>query len=137
VKDFMKTKRRHPGGWLMVEVAIGGVMASVIVGALLVNVGDAMDKSTVIGRELTAQMLAQQAIEQARSVDRNTLTSGPIAIPPGLAGTYTRTQTVTQSAACATVGTISIGCTHVVVTVTFPLVDGTTKSYTLDTRIFN
>jgi type II secretory pathway pseudopilin PulG len=134
----MKTKkRRSPGGWLMVEVAIGGVMASVIVGALLVNVGDAMDKSTVIGRELTAQMLAQQAIEQARAVDRTTLTTGAIAIPAGLAGTYTRQQTVTQSTACATVNTIAIGCTDVVVQVTFPLVDGTTKAYTLETRIFN
>jgi type II secretory pathway pseudopilin PulG len=132
-----KKKKKHPRGWLMVEVAIGGVMASVIVGALLVNVGDAMDKSTVIGRELTANMLAQQAIEMARAVDRTTLASGPVAVPSGLAGTYTRNQTVTQNAVCATVNTITISCTDVVVTVTFPLVDGTTKSFTLETQIFN
>jgi type II secretory pathway pseudopilin PulG len=133
----MKPTKKALRGWLLVEVAVGGVMASVIVGALLVNVGDAMDKSTVIGRELTAQMLAQQAIEQARSVDRTTLATGPVAIPDGLAGTYTRTRTIKQSASCAVVNGISISCTDVVVTVTFPLVDGTTKSITLETALFN
>ena len=42
-------------------------MASVILGELLVHAGDAMDKTTVVGRELTAQSLCQQAIEQARA----------------------------------------------------------------------
>ena len=133
----MKTRSRAPGGWLLVEVAVGGVMASVIVGALLVNVGDAVDKSAVVGREVTAASLAQQVIEQARALQPPTaLADGTttIAAPSGVIGRYTRTRTVTSGT--VTNGALVQSYKDVVAVVAFPLSDGGTKTVRLETRIY-
>ena len=132
-----KPKRQDPRGWLLVEVAIGGVMASVILDRLLVNIGDAYDKTTVVGREVTANMLAQQAVEQARAIaDPTTLTDGTttIAVPAGLTGTYARTRTV-SSGTVTNAGLVQ-NFKDVQVLVTFPLVNGNTKNIRLETRIY-
>ena len=132
-----KKKRRGPRGWLLVEVTVGGVMVSVILGGLLINVGDAMDKSAVVGRKLTAQMLAKQGIEQARAVTNavGVLVDGTttLAVPATLRGSYTRTRTI--SSGTTMVGTLAVSFKDVAVTVTFPQRSGT-KTIFLQTRIY-
>lgn len=131
-----KNQRRGPRGWLLIEVTIGGIMASVILGALLVNVGDAMDRSSVVGRKLTAQMLAKQGIEQARAITNPVVnlpdSSGTLAVPASLQGTYTRTRTITSGS--TVVGGLTVRFVDVAVTVTFPQKSGT-KSVSLQTRL--
>jgi len=140
-----KKKRRRPRGWLLIEVAFGGVMASVILGELLVHAGDAMDRTTVVGRELTAQSLCQQAIEQARGIKDPVVnladaTNADVPIVAYstsglfLNGTYTRKETITTGT--STVNGLAVPFKNVIVTVTFPTVDGQTKSVTMETRVF-
>lgn len=130
-----RNKRRAPGGWLLVEATIGGVMCSVILAALLINVGAAMDSTTVSARHATAVQLAQQSIEIARA-GAATLAAGTttIAVPAGIAGTYTRSRVVTKGT--TTVGAITMSFSDVTVTVTFPNHSGA-KSVALSTRIYN
>jgi hypothetical protein len=131
-------KRRAPGGWLLVEVTLGGVMASVALGALLVNVGDAMDKSSIVGRKLTAQMLAKQGIEQVRALDEphTSLADGTVTVPVAstVRGTYTRSRTV--SSGTTTVGAQSLKYKDVTVTVAFPNKSGS-KTVSMQTRIYD
>jgi type II secretory pathway pseudopilin PulG len=134
----VKSRRRSLRGWLMIEVAVGGVMASVILGSLLIQVGDSMDKTVVVGRELTATMLAQQAIEQARGIAAPfvNLTDGTttVAVPSGMTGTYTRTRTVASGH--VTIAGQALSFKDVKVTVTFPTNDGLTKTVLLETRLY-
>lgn len=131
-------RRRGPRGWLLVEVTVGGVMASVVLGALLVNVGDSMDKSSIVGRRLTAQMLAKQGIEQARAIanPQANLPDGTVTIaaPSTLRGSYTRTRVV--SSGVTTIGTNTVNFKDVTVTVTFPNKTAT-KTVSLQTRIYD
>jgi hypothetical protein len=123
---------------LLVEVAVGGVMASVILGALLVNIGGAHDRTTIIARQMTARMLAEQGIEQIRSKGLAGTSSSVAAVPTTLTGTYTRTCTTSNTS--TTVNGLALGSLSISCTVTFPInADGrgTTgiKSVTLSTQI--
>lgn len=134
-----KRRRRGPRGWLLVEVAVGGVMASIILGGLLINIGDADDRTTVVGRKLTAQMLAQQGIEQARAITspQTNLANGSnvaLPVPSGLRGTYTRTRTVTSGT--TTVNGRTLRFKDVAVTVTFPS-GGRTQTVQVQTRLYD
>lgn len=130
-------RRQAPRGWLLVEVAIGGVMAAVILGAVLVNIGDATNKTTAIGRNLTSQMLAQQGIEQARALKnaRTVLADGTITlpVPNTLRGTYTRTRTITSGTTSA--GGKTLPFKEVAVSVSYPS-GNSRSSLTLRTRIY-
>ncbi|MBI1948892.1 MAG: hypothetical protein HYS27_24610 [Deltaproteobacteria bacterium] len=134
----MSQRRHRPGndprGWLLVEVAVGGVMASVIIGALLVNTGAAMDRTTFASRQMTATMLAQQAIEQSRAAGIALTSSGDIGVPSGLSGRYTRTRNETVGS--TTIGTNVINFKEVTVTVSFNTHDYGNKIVTLQTRIY-
>lgn len=127
-------RRRAPRGWLLVEVAIGGVMASVILGGLLITAGASMDQTTTVSRQITAAQLAQQGVEQARAQGM-ALTAGTanIGVPAGLTGSYTRSRTVT--AGTETVGAFTMTYRDVTVTVTFPS-GNQTKSVVLSTRVY-
>lgn len=127
------TGRDPPRGWLLIEVAIGGVMASVIVAALLVNIGSANDRTTVISRQMTAMMLAQQAIEESRAAGTAVTSSGNIGVPTGLSGTYTRSRT--ESSSTLSVSGTNIDVKDVSVTVSFQTHEFGTKTVTLQTRI--
>lgn len=129
-----RRRKNNPRGWLLVEVAVGGVMASVVIGALLVNTGAAMDRTTFASRQMTATMLAQQAIEQSRSAGTALTSSGDIGVPSGLSGSYTRTRTETTGT--TTIGTNVINFKEVAVTVAFPTHDYGIKRVTLQTRIY-
>lgn len=133
-----KKKSRNPGGWLLVEVTLGGVMASVALGALLVNVGDAMDKSAIVGRKLTAQMLAKQGIEQVRALDepQTRLADGTANVPVAstVRGSYTRSRTVTSGT--TTVGAQSLQYKDITITVAFPNKSGA-KTVSMQTRIYD
>jgi type II secretory pathway pseudopilin PulG len=133
-----RKKKRGPRGWLLVEVAVGGVMASVILGSLLIHIGDSMDRSTVVGRKLTAQMLAQQGIEQARAVDAPLVNlldgTADMGVPPNLVGSYTRTRTITSGETA--VGALTLRFKDVTVTVTFPQRSGV-KTVSVQTRIYS
>ncbi len=134
-----RRRKRAPGGWLMVEVGVGGVMASVVLASLLANVGDSMRRTVVVGRELTAGMLCQQGIEQARAVQNpvTSLADGnnvDIGVPGGLTGTYARTRTITSGT--DTVGALPVVFKDVQVTVTFPTSEGITKTVKMETRIY-
>lgn len=127
-------RRRGPRGWLLVEVAIGGVMASVILGGLLIQAGASMDQTTTVSRQITAAQLAQQGVEQARSLGMAMPTgSSDIGVPANLTGTYTRTRSVT--AGTETVGTLTLQYRDISVTVTFPS-GSQTKTVTLSTRVY-
>jgi type II secretory pathway pseudopilin PulG len=134
-------KRR---GYLLIEVAIGGVMAAVVVGSVLELLGHANDRTAISARQETALSLANQAIEQARSAGIG-LTNGSnvdVPVPTGLNGRYTRTRTVTS-------GTTTVSSTSpagaavdllldykdVSVTVTFTTKQGP-RTVTLQTRIY-
>lgn len=125
---------KNPRGWLLVEVAVGGVMASVIIGALLVNTGAAMDRTTFASRQMTATMLAQQAIEQSRAAGIALTSSGDIGVPSGLSGRYTRTRN--ETVGTTTIGTSVINFKEVSVTVSFNTHDYGNKSVTLQTRVY-
>lgn len=135
MKKLLDRLKRRPRGWLLVEVAVGGVMASVIIGALLVNTGAAMDRTTIASRQMTAMLLAQEAIEASRAAGVAATSSGNIGVPAGLSGSYTRTRTETVDAT-ATVGGRTVTVKDVTVTVTFPTHDYGTKRVTLQTRIY-
>lgn len=125
-------------GWLLIEVTIGGVMASVVLGALLVNVGDSMDKSAVVGRKLTAQMLAKQGIEQIRARNNPVITVADvtptdIGVPAGLRGTYTRTREITSGT--ETIGGLTVRFKEITVTVTFPQRTAT-KTVVMKSRLY-
>ena len=126
--------KKHPRGWLLVEVAVGGVMASTIIGALIINTGSAMDRTTVASRQLTAMMLAQQAVEQSRAAGTTLTSSGNIGVPAGLSGSYTRNRT--ETVGTTTMGTNIINFKEVTVVVGFPTHDYGTKQVTLQTRIY-
>lgn len=89
--------RRGPRAWLLLEVTVGGVMASVIMADLLTDLGDASDRSTYVGRKVTAKMLAEQKIEQARGTIYGSLAEGTTTEVVTLSGKYTRTTTITES----------------------------------------
>jgi type II secretory pathway pseudopilin PulG len=125
---------RDPRGWLLVEVAVGGVMAAAIIGMLLVNTGAAMDRTTIASRQMTAVMLAQQAIEQSRAAGTAATSSGNIGVPSGLSGKYTRTRSETSGT--TTIGATTISFKEVSVTVSFNTHDYGTKKVTLQTRIY-
>jgi type II secretory pathway pseudopilin PulG len=133
-----RKKKRGLGGWLLIEVTLGGVMASVALGALLVNVGDSMDKSVVVSRKLTAQMLAKQGIEEVRALatPQTSLANGTVTltVPASLRGSYTRTRTVTSGT--TTAAGLNMSFKDVTVTVTFPN-RADTKSVSLQTRIYD
>ena len=129
-----RRRTKDPRWWLLVEVAVGGVMASVIIGALLVNTGAAMDRTTFASRQMTAGMLAQQAIEESRAAGTGLTSSGDIGVPGGLSGRYTRTRTETSGS--TTIGANVINFKAVSVTVSFPTHDYGTKQVTLQTRIY-
>lgn len=131
---LLQRRTNDPRGWLLVEVAIGGVMASAIIGALIVNTGSAMDRTTVASRQLTAMMLAQQAVEQSRAAGTTPTSSGDIGVPSGLSGRYTRTRT--ETAGTTTIGTNVINFKEVTVMVSFPTHDYGDKQVTLRTRIY-
>ena len=130
-----KRKRtRGPRGWLLVEVAVGGVMASVIIGALLVNIGGAVDRTTVISRQMTARMLAEQGLEQIRSKGITGSPSDVAPVPSGLTGTYTRACTTASTS--NPVGGINLTTLTISCTVTFPTSPpGQIKTVTVSTAI--
>lgn len=130
-----RKKKRPPRGWLLIEVMVGGVMASVIIGALIINTGAAMDRTTIASRQMTALLLAQEAIEASRAAGVGTTSSGDIGVPAGLSGRYTRNRTETVNAA-ATVGGRTVTAKDVTVTVSFPTHDYGNKVVTLQTRIY-
>lgn len=134
----VKKKKRGWRGWLLIEVTIGGVMASVVLGALLVNVGDSMDKSAVVGRKLTAQMLAKQGIEQIRARTNPVLTVADnaeqdIGVPSGLRGTYVRKREITSNT--ETINGLSVRFKEITVTVTFPQRTAT-KTVVMKSRLY-
>jgi type II secretory pathway pseudopilin PulG len=132
-------KAKNPRGYLLIEVAIGGVMAGVIIASLLQNIGDANDRTTIAGRRETAAMLAEQAIEQARAegLGLSVGSNVTIAVPAGLNGTYTRTRTVTSGTETLTSasGNLTVNYREVTVTVTFPNASGA-KTVTMTSRIY-
>lgn len=130
----LKRLRKNPRGWLLVEVAVGGVMASAIIGALIINLGAANDRTTFASRQVTCLMLAQQAIEESRVAGIATTSSGNIGVPAGLSGNYTRMRT--ESTGTVVVGASTLNFKDVSVTVSFPTHDYGTKQVALQTRIF-
>lgn len=134
VTKLLERLKKNPRGWLLVEVAVGGVMASAIIGALIINTGSAMDRTTVASRQMTAMMLAQQAIEESRAAGTALTSSGDIGVPPGLSGRYTRTRT--EAGGTNTIGTNTINFKEVTVMVSFPTHDYGNKQVSLRTRIY-
>lgn len=135
MNKLLQRWKKNPRGWLLIEVMVGGAMASVIIGTLLVNTGAALDRTTFASRQMTALMLAQEAIEESRAAGVNGTTTGDIGVPSGLSGSYTRTREETIDAA-ALVGGRTVTAKDVTVTVTFPTHDYGTKRVTLQTRIY-
>lgn len=129
-----KRTRRGPRGWLLLEVAVGGVMASVILAELLVSVGAAGDRSTYVGRRVTAKMLAEQTLEQARATVYGSLVNGTTTETINLQGQYTRVVTITSSVATGIGGGTTLNYKNVSVTVRF----GTNpqRTLTMGSRVY-
>lgn len=128
-------RRRGPRAWLLLEVMVGGVMASVLLAELMVSVGWASDRSAYVGRKVTAKMLAEQKIEEARGTIYGSLITGTTTETVTLQGTYTRIVNITDGSVSTGVsGTAILNYKEVRVTVEF----GTNpvRTVTTATRVY-
>ncbi|OGQ23931.1 MAG: hypothetical protein A2138_19415 [Deltaproteobacteria bacterium RBG_16_71_12] len=113
------TKLPHTGkphGYLLMEVAIGGAMAAVIIAGILTLIADARVKRTAAARDVVASQLVLDKMDDLRN--SNPIVAGSDTPLPG----YTRSWTANAATAeTMTVpdGGIVLNSTEVVVTVTY------------------
>lgn len=110
------TRRGQPRGYLMMEVAIGGAMAAVIIAGIVTLVADARVKRTAAARDVVASQLVLDKLEDLRN--SNPIAGGSDTPLPG----YTRTWTAAAAAVetlTTPFGNITMNSTEVVVTVTY------------------
>lgn len=58
---------KKPRGYLLLEMLIGGSIAAVTIGALVILLANARNTGTVMAKDRTANFLIDQGLEQARS----------------------------------------------------------------------
>jgi hypothetical protein len=129
----MKLSMQRPRrGYLMMEAMVGGAMASVILAGMLSLIAVARSKTVAAARDITANQLVTEAIEQTRSGAYPPVAAGPTNLLEA-GGVYTRTIAV-NSTGCPEVRnnpgsspatTFSMACTNVTVTVSYTLLTST------------
>jgi len=132
-----RRKQRAQRGYLLLEVMVGGVLAAAALGDLIIEIGAYGDRTSRAGRDVTAHLLAQQVLEQARATPIASLTAGTttIAKPAQFKGKYTITRVVTAGTETGPSST-TITYRDVTVTVTFPQHSGT-RTTTINARIYD
>lgn len=120
----------HPKrAYLMLEMMVGGAMAAVVLVGMLTFISSGRVKNIAASRDVTANQLVNEMMEQKRSAAYPPTAVGATAIAAA-GGTYTRT-VVTDATGCPEVRAnpgggpaFSLACTNVTTTVTFSITDG-------------
>jgi hypothetical protein len=129
----MTSRLRRPlrRGYMLLEVMIGGAMTAVVVMTVLTQIAQARAQNITTGRDVTAAQLVLEKMEEQRLASAWTAATETVASVNGM---YTRTVAV---AACTeTVGSLSLTCNDVTVTVTFPTNDGKVHSVAATIRVY-
>lgn len=113
--------RKQPRGYLLMEVAIGGAMAAVIITGILTLIADARVKRTAAARDVAASQLVLDKLEDLRNMAPPT--GGSDTPAPGYARSWTATaagnETLTIPNVNVPAGSVIVSSTEVVVTVTY------------------
>lgn len=105
--------------YLLIEVMIGGVIASAVMVGVLSQIGEARARAIVTAREVVATQLVTDKLEQARGLGFAGVAPGTITEAPvlGLGSPYSRETNIT--AAQETLGAFTLDFKKVEVTVRF------------------
>ncbi len=111
--------RRRQRAYLMLEVALGGTMVAVIIGAILTSLSQARTMSIVVDRDLTASQLVTEALERQRALGFSGVTAVSAAPVPGVTGRFLRALTVASCTETVPAPGTNLPCKDVTVTVTY------------------
>lgn len=135
------TTPRRSRGYLLMEMMVGGAMAAVILLGVLSLIASARAANIAARRDITANQLVTEMIEQKRfgAFPPTAVVATPISAAGGV---YTRTVDVTDGPACPETRTnpgggpaFSLACRDVTVTVTFDN-QGVTRTASATMRMY-
>jgi Tfp pilus assembly protein PilV len=130
----MTTPRRRRRGYILIEVTIAAAITAVALVALLGQAGEGLVMSSTAARDLTAQGLVNQGLEEIRALGFTGVATKTPAVVVGMNGEYTRGVAVTPNSEIL-FGTTSSNYKDVTVTVTRK-VGGQTLRYEGRVRVY-